>query len=140
MWTRKNTVLPVIILITLACFLVGCSDNSGKPDEADKITKKLLQSITEVDFDTYRNCFAEELRPMLGNEDDFIKTTSQIFTSYGEYIEDTLQYTGIETTDEGYIKVLYDAEFTEVGELQVLAVFQESKEDTEVVGFFLNPK
>jgi hypothetical protein len=140
MWTKKYTVLPVIIFLTLACLIMGCSDNSGKPDDADKITKRLLQSVMEVDFDTYSNCFAEELRPMLGNEDDFIETTSQISTAYGEYVENSLKYTGFEITDEGYKRVFYDAEFTKIGELQVLTVFQESKGDAEVVGFFFNQK
>ncbi|UCD08725.1 MAG: hypothetical protein JSU79_10255 [Dehalococcoidales bacterium] len=130
----------IVIFLSVTCLIAGCYDNSGKPDDADKITERLLQSIIDVDFDTYSNCFAEELRPMLGNEDDFIETTSQISTVYGEYVENTLKYTGFETTDEGYIRVFYDAEFTKVGELQVLAVFQDSRGDTEVVGFFLNLK
>ena len=133
-------IFPLILIISVTCVITGCSDNTGKPDDADKNTKKLLQSIIDVDFDTYSNCFAEELRPMLGNKDDFTETTSQIFTAYGKYVEDTLEYTGFEITDESYKRVFYDAEFTKIGELEVLAVFQESNGAVEVVGFFLNPK
>lgn len=140
MWKNKLIIPAVVVLLSLACLTVGCSDNSGKPDNADKITKKLLQAIIDDNFETYSDYFPEELRPMLGSKEDFTETTSQILFTFGEYIEDTLTYTGFETTDDGHKKVFYDAEFTKVGELQVLTVFRESNGDTEVVGFFLNPK
>ena len=137
---HKWILSPIVILLLIACVIPGCSDNSGKPDNADKITEDLLQSIINIDFQRYSSYFAEDLRPMLGNENDFEVITSQIYTAYGEYVEDTLKYTGIETTDEGYIKLFYEAEFTKIGELQVLTVFREANGSTEVIGFFLNPK
>jgi len=139
--------LKSVAIITLVSLLISsivispsCSSPSDKPANADEITMNLLQAVINTDFAGYESYFAEELRDQLGTEQDFLEQVTAIKDTYGEYVADSLSYSGIETTEDGQINVYYDAEFTKGNDVQVRSVFKERSGETVVIGFWLERK
>ena len=57
--------------------------------------------------------------------------------TYGEYVADSMIYSGVETTEDGQIKVNYNAEFTKVSDVQIQSTFEKRNGETVIVGFWL---
>jgi len=129
-------VLAIIIMSTLS-ILTACSEPTGKPGNADEMTAGLLGAVNDVNFNKYRSYFAVELQDQLGTEQEFIEEVSLLKDTYGEYVTDSMSYLGIETTEDGQIKVNYTAEFTIVSDIQIQTTFEKRDGESVVVGFWL---
>jgi hypothetical protein len=128
------------ILLVSVLLVTSCSSSPEKPNDADEIVQDLLQAVLEGDFIKYRDYFAEHLWSQLGTEDDFTSLKSELQTIFGDYVEESMKYTGFEATEEGQLKVFYEAEFTKVTSIQVLLVCRVNEGKTVVEGFWINPK
>jgi hypothetical protein len=133
--------IALIVLASLIIFMLltvpACSETSGKPANADEVTTNLLEAVVDADFNRYRSYFAEELRDQLGTEQDFIEEVSLLQDTYGEYVTDSMNYLGFETTEEGQVKASYSAEFTIVSSVKIQTTFEKRNGEMVVVGFWL---
>ena len=108
---RKSLILLVLTVLMLIPIIIGCRVIDEKAlSFADQATEKYLDAINKQDYSAYGEDMDSVMLEVVTGE-EFIKFSSYLKDTIGEYIQDSKKYSGY-TVKNGNILVVYRAEYT----------------------------
>ncbi len=139
---KKILVLLLMVLVTVLA-VSGCT-KAVKQEAisfADRATEDYLISINNQDYESYKKDLGGEMLEVVP-EEEFIKFSSYLKSTIGDYIADSKEISGSSIQNE-LILIVYGASYTEeTGEVTVTMVISEPEEGNyKIVGsWFDSPK
>jgi len=107
----KSLILLVLTVLILIPLIIGCRViDEDALSFADQATEKYLDAINKQDYSTYGEDMDSIMLEVVTGE-EFIKFSSYLKNTIGEYIQDSKKYSGY-TIKNGNILVVYRAEYT----------------------------
>jgi hypothetical protein len=108
---RKSLILLVLSVFIFIPLIIGCRVIDEEAlSFTDQATEKYLDATNDQDYSAYREDMDAVMLEVV-TEEEFIKFSSYLKDTIGDYIQDSKKYSGY-TIKNGNILVFYRAEYT----------------------------
>ncbi|GAA0071393.1 hypothetical protein UT300003_29170 [Clostridium sardiniense] len=136
--------LLVILGTIFTISLMACSSNydaSNIREFSDNITKNILTSMSDLNYEDFRKDFDESMDEMFPDKAAFIKLVMPIQESVGTYEEGSLEFIQAKK-DKDSVSLLYKSKFTKEDKpVNISISFKEVDSKYKVCGlYFSSPK
>ncbi|MEA2015471.1 MAG: DUF3887 domain-containing protein [Actinomycetota bacterium] len=108
----KKILIPVMIItFSLGCILSGCSAAGEEAVSfADDVTEDYLTAINDGNFENFKKDLGEEMLQAMP-EDEFIKFSSYLNDTIGDYVQDSKEVTA-SGVQKGMDVIVYQTDYT----------------------------
>lgn len=137
---KFKSLILVFLFSILSFTLIFCSDDkvdiSSTRSYSDEITKEILNSINNLDYDNFIKNLDNNMKEIATNETEFLSLVMPIKGAIGTYEENSLEFVRAKKSKD-YINMLYKAKFSDETEpVNISISFDENNH--KISGLYFN--